>query len=85
MIFADAVPLRGAAAFAKAGLGKEEVDAGAAAGPLPGEEKEGEAAVAKAADPKVTIGELKAKWRIVPDEAEVTAAWEAAASDEHCE
>ena len=73
------------AAFAKAGLGKEEVDAGAAAGPLPGEEEEGEAAVAKAADPKVTIGELKAKWGIVPDEAEVTAAWEAAASDEHCE
>jgi hypothetical protein len=50
---------------------------------LPGEEEEGEAAVAKAADPKVTIGELKAKWGIVPDEAEVTAAWEAAASDEH--
>ena len=66
------------AAFAKAGLGKEKVDIAeaVAAGPAtPEEEGGGEAA----AEPKVTIGELKAKWGIVPDEAEVTAAWEAAA------
>ncbi|GMH97969.1 hypothetical protein TL16_g13382, partial [Triparma laevis f. inornata] len=34
----------------------------------------------EAAEPKVMIGELKAKWGIVPDEAEMTAVWEAAAA-----
>ena len=72
--------------FAKAGLGKEEAD-GVAVGPtLRNGEKErqhGAATAAKvAAEPKVTIGELKAKWGIMPDESEVTAAWEAATMSE---
>lgn len=59
------------ASFTKAGLGKEGVDAGEGGR---GGEEEG------AAEPKVMIGELKAKWGIVPDEAEMTAVWEAAAA-----